>query len=131
MTASMLNRGAPCKLHRSSTDGLIAGVCAGLADCFGFDVTLVRVIVVVAAFFFPTVILVYLLLAVLLKKQPAPTAPGDADVDFRRRPRGEPRVSSTSLADRLGELDRRLQRIEKYVTSSRYELDREFDDLND
>lgn len=128
MTTSMWNRGARRKLYRSSTSGLIAGVCAGLADCFGFDVTLTRVVAVVAAFFFPTVILVYLLLAVLLKKQ---AAPSDRSVEHRRRRRAAPRASSSGLADRFRELDRRLQRIEKYVTSSRYKLDREFDELND
>ena len=37
------------KITRSKTDRKIAGVCAGLAEYFGVDVTLVRVLFVVFA----------------------------------------------------------------------------------
>jgi phage shock protein C len=36
-------------LVRSRTDRMVAGVCAGVGDYFGVDVTLIRVIVAVAA----------------------------------------------------------------------------------
>jgi phage shock protein C len=36
-------------LVRSRKDRLVAGVCAGIADYFGWDVTLVRVIVAVVS----------------------------------------------------------------------------------
>jgi phage shock protein C len=36
-------------LVRSRKDRMVAGVCAGIADYFGWDVTLVRVIVTVAS----------------------------------------------------------------------------------
>lgn len=38
---------APKRLTRSRDDQMIGGVCASLADYFGLDVTLVRVLVVV------------------------------------------------------------------------------------
>lgn len=38
---------APKRLVRSRDEQMIGGVCAGLADYFGLDVTLVRVLVVV------------------------------------------------------------------------------------
>jgi len=41
--------GAPKKLTRSQ-DRMIAGVCGGLADYFGLDTSLVRVLYVLAAF---------------------------------------------------------------------------------
>jgi phage shock protein C len=34
----------PKKLYRSSTNRMIAGVCGGIADYFGIDPTIVRVI---------------------------------------------------------------------------------------
>lgn len=34
------------KLHLSSTDKKIGGVCGGIAEYFGFDATLVRIITV-------------------------------------------------------------------------------------
>jgi phage shock protein C len=45
-----MNRGNETKaLVRSRNGRMVAGVCAGLADYFGMDVTLVRVIVAVIA----------------------------------------------------------------------------------
>ena len=37
------------KLYRSSDDRMVAGVCAGIADYFGIDPTLVRLIFVFGA----------------------------------------------------------------------------------
>ena len=55
------------KLYRNPRRGMIFGVCAGLAEYFGFDVTVTRVIVAVAAFFaFPVICIVYVCLGLLL-----------------------------------------------------------------
>ena len=40
----------PKKLYRSSTNRMLGGVCAGLAEYFNLDPTLVRVIAVVLFF---------------------------------------------------------------------------------
>lgn len=121
------------KLYRSSTDGVVAGVCAGIADYFGFDVTITRVLFVVGAlFFFPMLILVYLALALLLNKRPtADGIPEGEDGDLRRRIRAEPHATLGSVRHRYRELDQRLQRLEKYVTSERFKLDREFEGLRE
>jgi len=37
----------PRRLTRSTDDAMIAGVCAGVADYFGLDVNLVRVLTVI------------------------------------------------------------------------------------
>jgi phage shock protein PspC (stress-responsive transcriptional regulator) len=42
---------APKRIFRSRTDKIIAGVCAGLADCFDLDPTLVRVLWLLAFFY--------------------------------------------------------------------------------
>lgn len=39
------------KLYRSRKDRMLAGVCAGLADFFGLDVSLVRVVYALATVF--------------------------------------------------------------------------------
>lgn len=39
------------RLRRSRDDRMIAGVCGGLAQAYGIDVTLIRVLMVVAALF--------------------------------------------------------------------------------
>jgi phage shock protein C len=50
------------RLHRSRTDRVIAGVCGGLADYFGVDPILVRVLWVVAVLSFGAGLLAYVLL---------------------------------------------------------------------
>ena len=58
------------KLTRSRTDKKIAGVCAGLADYFDLDPTLVRVVWLLAIFFAGTGFLVYLVLWIVLPVAP-------------------------------------------------------------
>ena len=60
------------KLIRSK-NVMIAGVCSGIAEYFGFDVTIVRIIYAVLTFFsagFPGIIL-YLILMLLMPKEDA------------------------------------------------------------
>lgn len=112
---------------------MLFGVCAGLADYFGFDVRLTRICVAIGGFlFFPTVIVIYVILGLLL--EPAPPRPRDRmheDDALRRRVRSEPHATLNSVRHRFRELDRRLQRLEKYVTSKKYNLERELDGLRD
>ncbi len=56
------------RLTRSSRDRMIAGVCGGLADYFGIDATIMRVIFVVLALLGGPGLLVYLVLWVILPK---------------------------------------------------------------
>jgi phage shock protein C len=52
---------------RSTSDRWVAGVCAGLADNFGLDTSLVRAAVVVASLFsFGTVALLYIAAWILM-----------------------------------------------------------------
>lgn len=136
------------KLYRDGDRGMIAGVCAGLADFFELNVKMLRIAVAVGACFFPSVIVVYIVLALLLKKRSAPEENGasgksrrrkkkrgraqqkdDTAADFGARGRAEPGVTLSRVRRRFHDLDARLQRLEKYVTSDRYRLDREFDNL--
>jgi phage shock protein C len=65
---------APKRLMRSSTDKKIGGVCAGLANYFDMDPTLVRVIWLLAIFFAGTGLLVYIILWIVLPLAPLPGA---------------------------------------------------------
>ena len=56
------------KLYRNTNDKMIAGVCAGTADYFGIDKTIVRLITVliwIFSFFF-TMILVYFICCIVI-----------------------------------------------------------------
>jgi phage shock protein C len=116
---------------------MIFGVCAGVAEYFGFDVTVTRVIVAATAFFaFPIICVVYLLLGLMLPARGY--SPSDRDYDdpaerevrsIRRQVRSSPHDMLANVRYRFRDLDVRLQRLEKYVTSNRYKLDREFEQL--
>lgn len=58
------------KLYRSRNEKMIAGVCAGLADYFGIDPTIVRVIFIVLVFAGLGGILVYAILWVITPEEP-------------------------------------------------------------
>lgn len=125
------------RLYRNSEKGVVFGVCAGIADYFGFDATIVRVLVVVGTLFFggPLLPIAYLLLALLLPKDPR-TGRGESgrdeiDDSIERKVRSEPHATLNSVRHRFRELEGRLQRLEKYVTSERFKLDREFERLRD
>ena len=64
--------GGPKKLMRSSTDKKLGGVCAGLAEYFDMDTTLVRVLWLLVALCGGTGVLLYVILWIVLPLAPAP-----------------------------------------------------------
>lgn len=62
------------RLMRSSRDKKIGGVCAGLADYFDLDPTIVRVVWLLAILFAGTGFLVYIILWIVLPLAPAGVA---------------------------------------------------------
>lgn len=59
------------KLFRSRTDKKLSGICGGVANWFGIDSTILRVITVIAAFFsFGTVALIYIILSLVIPEEP-------------------------------------------------------------
>jgi phage shock protein C len=120
------------KLYRNPRRGMVFGVCAGLAEYFGFDVTLTRVIVAVAAFFaFPVICIIYVCLGLLLPVR-AYEGPVPRQSDpVERQVRSSPHDTLANVRYRFRDLDARLQRLEKFVTSNRYTLEREFRKLEE
>jgi phage shock protein PspC (stress-responsive transcriptional regulator) len=53
-------------LYRSTTDKVIGGVCGGLADAFGIDATIVRLIFLLAFVFGGTGLILYLILWIVI-----------------------------------------------------------------
>ncbi len=138
----------PRRFTRDADRACLAGVCAGIADYFGFRLCAVRAIFVIALFVaFPFAVLTYLAIVLLV---PAESGRYEYVVERvrcrrRRRPRRMSRRErrraraeaeeqerdrkAEKVRERYRTLDERLARIEKYVTSSRYDLDREFRNL--
>ena len=122
------------RLYQDRDGGVIFGVCAGIADYFGFALLVTRVLAVLSLFFFtfPT-FLCYIVLAFLLPKKPrALYGPVDEEVEaLRRQVRSSPHATLDSVKYRFRDIESRIQQMEKYLTSSRFKLDREFESLKD
>lgn len=59
------------KLYRSRNNRMIAGVCAGLADFFGIDTTVVRLVFAAGALLgFGSFILIYLVMFIVVPEEP-------------------------------------------------------------
>lgn len=62
------------QLTRSTSNRMIAGVCAGLGEYFGIDPTIVRLLFVLAFFTgFGGIAIVYLIMAIIVPEQPQVT----------------------------------------------------------
>lgn len=112
---------------RNADRAVIAGVCAGLADHFGFKLCATRALAVIALFMAcPLAIIIYFAVVFL-----TPTS-HDPERQSRRRRAARsdsPTSPKTTLSDvrrRYQSLDSRLARLERYVTSARFNLDEEF-----
>lgn len=118
------------RLYRDVDRRWFAGVLAGFARHFGWNLVALRMLTLVACVtpIVPLVIVSYLAAALILPPraslQPAPSPLADRDAQQWQStpPAG---VSSSELKYRLREMEDRLRAMEAYVTSSEYEIDRE------
>jgi phage shock protein C len=133
------------RFTRDGDHAVLGGVCAGIANYFGFNRCAVRTLCIVAFFLFmPFVALAYVALVLLV---PAESSRYEYVVEreVRRRRRRmtrrerkkaraeqearEEELAAEAIRERYRSMNERLAKIEKYVTSSRYDLDREFRNL--
>ncbi|MGP1394397.1 MAG: envelope stress response membrane protein PspC [Inquilinaceae bacterium] len=121
----------PHRLYRDPANGVLFGVCAGLADYLGVRRVHVRLGAFVALLIFtPQTLFVYVLAAILLRRKPAQIYRTDDEERFWRSVSSTPRETFGTLRHRFRELDQRLAAMEGHVTSDEYRLDREIRDLN-
>ena len=115
--------------RRNADRAMLGGVCAGLADYFGLNLRVTRVLTAIAFFAMPITILAYIGTLILVPAESSKRQQSAADVAFRKSVRSSPTQTMRDVKGKFQALDRRLARLEKYVTSSRYQLDREIKDL--
>jgi len=120
------------RLLRDREKGRFLGVCAGLADYFGFDLGMTRIVTFLALLLFtPAILLTYFALVLMLPvKPPSEEVVDVAEQAFVKSVRSEPQAVLSGVRHRFRELELRLQKLEKYVTSPSYNLDKEFESLN-
>ncbi len=120
----------PHRLYRDKENAMIAGVCAGIAEYAGFNrkaVRLVAFLLLLMPPFFGFVIISYLILAIVLPAKPVDLYETEEQKEFWRGVSNAPADVFGSLRHRFRELNRRLERMEAYVTSKEFEIDRELD----
>jgi phage shock protein C len=115
------------RFTRNKDRAVVAGVCAGLADYFGFNLKVTRVLAVISLFMaMPVTLIAYFGTVFLVPAVRDERRRTSYDVDFRRAVRASPAQTLANVRRRYQSLDRRLARLERYVTSSRFNLDQEF-----
>ena len=115
------------KFRRSRDRAVIAGVCAGLAEYFGFNLKMTRVLAVVACFMaMPVTLIAYFGTVLLVPSSTNGSRDPAYDPEFRKAVRSAPRQTLSDVKRRFQSLDDRMARLERYVTSSRFNLDQEF-----
>lgn len=127
-------------MKRVPANGWIAGVCAGLAEYFGWNVRLLRLILVVTFLCtgFASMLVVYCVLWYVLEEGP----PGSSVDVTKQSPAGTPgapafaatpaTARSPSMREvhaRFARLDERLRNIEECVTDREFDLRRELKKL--
>jgi phage shock protein C len=107
------------------------GLCAGIADYTGFDVTLIRICCVVLTLFSSgNLIIAYLIAAWLTPVKPSElTQQSPEDAKFWQGVRASPARTVRDVRSRFREIDRRLADVETYLTSSNTRLAREIEQL--
>ena len=119
------------RLYRDADRAVLGGVCAGLANYLGFNLKVTRLLCIIAFLcVFPVALIAYLA-AVLLIPASSSRVYDERMYEERRKEalreeilRSRPTVSE--VRERYRNLEERLAKIEKYITSSRYDLDEEF-----
>ena len=118
-------------MYRIPDRGVIAGVCAGIAEYFDWNVRLLRAILVVSFIFsgFFPIVVVYAVLWYVLDPLPASGASASS-FDSPAAPQAPTRPASmTEIKTRFERLDQRLRNIEECVTDREFELRRELKKL--
>ncbi|MGI8610749.1 MAG: envelope stress response membrane protein PspC [Sphingomicrobium sp.] len=119
------------RFYRDKRNGKFLGVCAGIADYTGFDVTLIRICLAAAIIMGSGApLLIYFIAAMMTPDKPSQFAVSDMEEkQFWQGVRASPTRTARDIRSRFKDIDRRLADIESYVTTENRSLAREIDQL--
>jgi len=124
--SDLYERKNPHRLYRDKENAVLSGVFAGLASYFGLNRKGLRLIAAVCTvFFLPFMIPAYIILTIILPVKPQDLYVDEGQEKFWRGVTMAPTDVFSSVSHRFRELDLRLQKMEAYVTSREFEMDRE------
>lgn len=135
---SFAKKGYGVNLYRDKDNNMIAGVCAGIARNLDIDAGIVRILFVIGLFFTGgSLVWAYLIAWILISKQPR-----NAQINYIYNEEKKsyqpakifsyPKSSKERVqaaASRMDRLSKRIESLEKHLTSKRYQLEKEFRDL--
>lgn len=111
-----------------SRNGMVLGVCQGVAEYFDLSTFWVRtgaVITLLLSGFWPMVG-IYLVAALLMKPEPVRPLENDDEREFYHSYVHSPNSAAQRLKKKFQDLDRRIRRMEDTVTGREYEWERKF-----
>ena len=119
------------KFYLDKKNGKVMGVCAGIADYTGFDVTLVRIMMIAAILMGGGALIpVYFIAGWIADDKPRELAIEDREHQkFWQGVRQSPTRTARDIRSRMRDIDRRLADIESYVTTENRSLAREIEQL--
>ncbi|MET1254691.1 envelope stress response membrane protein PspC [Aliikangiella maris] len=143
------------KLYKNPDKAKIFGVCAGIAEYFGFEVWVVRIITLALAvlnWFNGTIVFAYLVLFFVLDPKPESISNKGCFGKERHRARPDktpfenkpykptvkdvwrsgssPKEMLDTIEYKFSTVESKLQRLESFITSKQFELEREFNKMN-
>lgn len=119
------------RFYLDKRHGKLMGVCSGIADYTGLDVTLVRIMfisaVIMSGF---SVLPLYFVAGFIADDKPRELAIEDQEHQrFWQGVRQSPTRTARDIRSRMRDMDRRLADIESYVTTENRSLAREIEQL--
>lgn len=114
-------------LYRSR-NGVLLGICKGLAEYYDFSVFWVRIGVVfifMLSGFWP-LIGIYFVAALFIKPKPMQPLENEDEREFYHSYVDSPRNAAQRLKKKFNDLDRRIRRMEDTVTTREYEWEQKF-----
>jgi len=111
-----------------SRNGIILGVCRGVADYFDFSVFWIRAIAILLFIFtgFWPIVGIYILAALLMKFDPAQSAGNKSKPTSGSRYRSTGNDTADRLRRKWKHLEKRIRRMEDKVTSREYDWNSRF-----
>jgi len=118
---SLKDKRARRTLYRSR-DGMILGVCKGIAEYFAVSLKWTRIIAVAALFFtgFWPAVAIYLAAAYFMTPEPVVPLANDMEEEFYNSYSTSRAMAVQRLKTKFDRLDRRIQRMESTVTDREY-----------
>lgn len=122
--------GSRTKFYLDKQNAKWSGVCAGIADYTGFDVTLIRIgAVLLTLMTTGWIIVAYFIAAWLAPRKPIGLYDTLEDQKFWQGVRQSPARSARDVRAKFRDVDRRLAEVETYYTSRNSSLANEIDNL--